>query len=472
MGVINEAPLVSQDQLADVADDRARACWGRDHRVELTVATGLLCFALALRLPAFIDPTAHVDDQFYRLVGAELVRGAVLYADIWDRKPPGIFILAAAISAVSTATWFYYMVATVFAAGTAQVIALICRHWTGRQGSIFAAIVYLVALQTVAGGVGQSSVFYNLFTALGALSILRRRYYWAMLTLGVSLSFKQTAAFECIALGLYTAHKIGWRHIPSLVLCGLTPLIIVCIPVLGHLSEAWQAMFLSSLDRDLPNDATILGRSLDLFRRLIPLSATAFLGLYFSRHHFVAIWLAAALLGVIAVPQLYLHYAIPLLNPLCVASASFLNRRLEGPVSFVGIVGFALMFFTPFDFAKHKARSEQFYEIANLIKRQPGDDLLVYEGPVELYTATDRRYLSPLVFPTHLNFAAEQDVSHLTTTDEMRRILSQRPSIVATTAEPLNDPPNRETREMLSAYLSKCVRLSDGLEVWRCQQSD
>ena len=437
-------------------------------RFELLIFCGLVSLALALRLPAFFDPIAHMDDQFYRLVGTQLLEGADLYVDIWDRKPPGMFYLAALISAIHPEPWFYYLAATLFAAGTAQVIVLICRHCTGWQGSFLAGCAYLVTLQTVAGGFGQSSVFYNLFTVLGVLLILKQRFYIAMFALGTSLAFKQTAIFECIALGLYCATRVDWRRIPLLAASGLIPFVLVCLPLVGHLPEAWHAMVLSSLDRDLPNGPSILGRSLDLFRRLIPLIAGATLGLVFHRQRISAVWLAAALLGVVSVPQLYLHYAIPLLPPLCVACAPFLDRRFIGLAGFAAIVGYALVFFSPLNFGIHKARAAEFNRIAEVIRQQPGDDLLVYEGPTQLYAATGRRNLSPLVFPTHLNAAAEIDVSHLHTSEEMRSILSRRPSVVVTTATPLTDPENTQTRELLRAYLADCTRLEEGLEVWRC----
>ena len=41
-------------------------------------------------------------------------------------------------------------------------------------------------------------------------------------------------------------------------------------------------------------------------------------------------WIVAALVGLFAVPNFYLHYAMPLLVPLCVAASSLPGARLVG----------------------------------------------------------------------------------------------------------------------------------------------
>ena len=53
------------------------------------VALLLLIFALLTRMRDFGNPVAHVDEQYYLLVGDGILHGARLYIDLWDRKPPG-----------------------------------------------------------------------------------------------------------------------------------------------------------------------------------------------------------------------------------------------------------------------------------------------------------------------------------------------------------------------------------------------
>jgi predicted membrane-bound mannosyltransferase len=79
----------------------------------------LLLVALLLRVPLFGDPVIHSDEQFYLLVGDRLLHGAWPYLDIWDRKPPGLFLLYAAIRLVGgLGIVQYQMVASLAAAAT------------------------------------------------------------------------------------------------------------------------------------------------------------------------------------------------------------------------------------------------------------------------------------------------------------------------------------------------------------------
>ncbi|WP_204306798.1 hypothetical protein, partial [Klebsiella pneumoniae] len=66
-----------------------------------------------------------MDDQYFALVGRRLLAGDILYADIWDRKPPLLYLTYAAIARVHASTLAYQLVATAFAAlgayGTARI---------------------------------------------------------------------------------------------------------------------------------------------------------------------------------------------------------------------------------------------------------------------------------------------------------------------------------------------------------------
>ena len=53
---------------------------------------------------------------------------------------------------------------------------------------------------------------------------------------------------------------------------------------------------------------------------------------------FALIWLGAAVLGILSVPNLHLHYALPMLVPLALASAPILARPITGSVGFVTVM--------------------------------------------------------------------------------------------------------------------------------------
>src|SRR3569833_3787129 len=98
---------------------------------ESMVAALLLLVALAVRCVDFGNPVIHVDEQYYLLVGDRLLRGALPYVDIWDRKPIGLFAIFAAIRLLpGDGVLAYQLVATLFAAATAWLVQRGAR-WLG-----------------------------------------------------------------------------------------------------------------------------------------------------------------------------------------------------------------------------------------------------------------------------------------------------------------------------------------------------
>ena len=81
--------------------------------------------------------------------------------------------------------------------------------------------------------------------------------------------------------------------------------------------------------------------------------------------------------------------------------------------------------------------------------------LLVYDGPPQLYMRTGQRFITPLVFPTHLSHLIEKDVSHLSTLGETERALAQRPGAVVMAVTIRNGPVNEETHGLVLAYVGR-----------------
>jgi 4-amino-4-deoxy-L-arabinose transferase-like glycosyltransferase len=58
-----------------------------------------VCFLFAiLRLPSLVEPHWYGDEGIYQVVGRALVSGRVLYKDIWDNKPPLLYIIYAIVN--------------------------------------------------------------------------------------------------------------------------------------------------------------------------------------------------------------------------------------------------------------------------------------------------------------------------------------------------------------------------------------
>jgi hypothetical protein len=175
--------------------------------------------------------------------------------------------------------------------------------------------------------------------------------------------------------------------------------------------------------------------------------------------------LLAAVLGLCAVPNFYIHYAMPLLVPLCVAAAGFLAR--PAGMLWTGVIAaLSLLLAMPFQFANTRASRAAMTEMAKQVRAHIGrGGLLTYDGPSELYPLTGQPFMTPLVFPTHLSHGIEKDVSHLSTLGETKRVLASKPGAVVM-AEPIrNGPVNEETHQLVLAYVGQHCRLIEAIPV-------
>ncbi len=461
---------------------------GRQGRIHSVLATWpaqlLVCLLVAVlsRARLFGDPIYHIDENFYLLVGHQLHNGAQLYADIWDRKPPGLFAIYYLAASFKNAVLAYQLLAMACAALTALLIARMAMRMASPRGALLAATLYLAMTTQFGGAGGQSPMFYNLPMAAAALltgfsrTADVRRLMLAMLLAGAAITIKQVALFEAAFLGLFALYRLHSAGAGKARLAGFALLFaaIGALPTLlamawfagnGTFADYWQAtvmsVFLKQGQIFDPRTSFRMGAMGLLL--LLPLAMTLFALRDGWRDpevrpfcHFVALWLVAALLGVISVPNFYGHYVLPMLVVLAVGSARYLDKELLGLACWLALVGGAVYEFKPWDMQARDQHIRQYEKLASLVRQSgPRSSLLVYKGPVLLYETTGVAAPSPLVFAPHLYDANERNVSRLDTQAEVTRILASRPAVVvAGRAERIINP-NRVTLAAVTSYVAQ-----------------
>ncbi|MDQ2892961.1 MAG: glycosyltransferase family 39 protein, partial [Pseudomonadota bacterium] len=326
----------------------------------------LAILALALRLPDIGNPLIDLDEQFYLLVGDRMLHGAIPYVDIWDRKPVGLFLIYAAARAVGGDSWIgYQLVATAAAALTSGVIALLARRLATGWAGLCAGAVYLVWIELLGGRGGQAPVFYNGLIAGAALltwlAIERPDTRWrhgiaAMLLVGLALQIKPTVVFEGAWFGV--ALLIGaWRrgvrpgalagYALALVGLALAPTVIAYAVYLGigHGDAWWFANVESIFLRITPPGEPIAGRLIGIaLNLLIPAGAACFglARLTSTARWVIGGWLVVAIVGLLAVPPYFNHYALPLIVPIAVLAG--IGMAASRPFAMlVGVTAAALL---------------------------------------------------------------------------------------------------------------------------------
>lgn len=443
----------------------------------------LVGVAVALQAATFGDTNRHADELFYFLVGQRMHDGLLPYVDVWDRKPFGLFLVYYVIAGVSRSVLAYQIAACLAAGLAAWLIAAIVREFASWRGGLFAALAYLLILGPFEGATGQAPDFYNPLIASAALLILRERerlargeltarVYLAMLIGGLAITVKQTSAVEAIWLGLYALWLArGARFLPSLVrtvgafaLIGAAPALAIAAgyALAGHWPEFWHAMVTSNLAKGRSDGEA--HRALGIALAAAPLAGAAIAGLVGRGGRgrpFLTGWIVAALLGFLAVPNFYPHYFLPALVPLAAASGLLFERsRLRLPL-LIGLALYSFLWHAPWRRDWAQASAHSMGELAQLVRAHDGGGgLLVFDGPAYLYALTGKSFLSPLVFPHHLNHAIEADVSHLRTGAEIDRILARRPGVVVMAVLPSNRPVNADSRAKVLAYVRSACRLA------------
>lgn len=462
----------------------------------------LAAVALLLRWSTFGDPNLTADEGFYHAVGLAMHDGALPYVDVWDRKPLGLFLIYWAITGLSAAPMAYQLAASACAVATAWTIGRIVRRWSGPQGSLLAGLVYLLWLTPLFGFGGQSPVFYNLLIALAAEAVLRARRALArgqrsraadgaMLLAGLAITVKTTAVFEGAYFGIVCLAATWESRLPTARVVargliwsalGLAPTMLIALfyAATGHWGEYWHAMVGANLAKGTDWGGSLLRLRL-LWLLLLPLVLVALTGLAVQREGhrgFVAGWLAAAMVGLCAVPNFYPHYALPLLAALCVSMAALLDRRWIGATAFALLAFFALRAEPPLRPGQADRSRANFAALAQAISAHDGGrGLLVYAGPAQLYAMTGHAFPTPLAFETHLSQQAEQNASHLDTIAELRRVLATRPGAVVVPVTVRNGPVIAESWALVNGYArTHCRRiaarhvedwlLADDLVVW------
>lgn len=450
----------------------------------------LLIFALLIRFPTFGEWNYDIDEQFYALVGQGMLDGATLYLDIWDRKPPALYLTYALIGLVSREAVAWQIAATVAAALGAFGINRVARLTTGPIPAIMAAIAYLALLNRFGGGGGQAPVFYNPLMLLGAWSILTRldllhcgridmRVLSGVAAAGLAITFKQSAVFEATFFGLFIVWCLLRSGAPPMKTLGRITLLafVGVLPMaltityygwIGHLPQLWQALVGSNLVRvypDLPERLARLAILLGFIGLPLVFAMFGFTALWIERQRtdivtFLLLWSVVAIGGVAAFPNVYLHYSLPLLPPLCILAARFYARPGVGRIGLGCLVILSLWYGStlnlPMRWKAHKALGPFVDYVA---RETPNKRLLLIGMQSFLYAKIGAKPPSVLAFPPHLYEGAESGVSGIDEVAEMRRILATRPETVILQTPLQVWPLNERNLALVNAYVRNCDKL-------------
>jgi hypothetical protein len=473
-----------------------RAATARLHwlpaNVVFKTAAILALLTIAIRLPEFGNPTYHIDEAFYLLFGAKLNEGLRAYTDIWDRKPFGLFLLYAIISRFGS-VYAYQAAAAVFAWGTALTLFAITSRFVGRWAATAAGGLYLALLGALAGGGGQSPVFYNLFIAVAGLLALKKLLgegnhnarvladFLAMLLCGLALTIKPTALPEGIFLGIVIV-VARWRanrnwldtSIYSLQLCAVavfpTALIMGYFWLDGRLDDYLFATVRSIFQTQPLPMAARLGKASYLAGKLWLVTCVALVGVAvllarglanggraMSVASFVGGWIIAAMMGFSMVPNFYDHYALPVASVLAVAAAAVFDRPRIGRAVAIVAIGQLLLAsgYPTVQLMRHHLAREGYEKATHLIATHASRGcVFVFDATPALYRGFATCASNKYAFPEHISNQREAFAIGADPVAALRKVLADRPAVIVMPITPSLYTANETTRAIVQRYVA------------------
>ena len=310
-------------------------------------------------LPGLIGPS--LDAAVFSVVGERVSQGALPYADIFDHKPPALYLLIALgqLLAGSIGTWkVAWILSVVSVAMTGVVVADTLRQIGWRRAAWAPGGLCVATLASfplaLGGGLSETACVLPAALALRLAAVGPRtpaRLLGAGLLAGVSTAISLQAIPAALAVVVVAAvhddvasRSRGSRTMDAMWIASGTAAVWAGLLLYFGMSDTTLAAFNaivtynSAYQRVAYLDDPVAGEALHALLILAPLALAAALGtvaaLRSSRHRTVGIgavvWLGASLAFVAYQGRLELHYTALLVVPLALLAPAGLTMRLQG----------------------------------------------------------------------------------------------------------------------------------------------
>ena len=371
----------------------------------------LLGIVFVLHIPMFTTPVWDNDETYIATVAEVMSQGGELYVDVFDRKPPLVFLVYQGAFAVTGTTelWGPRILGVVSLAATAGLVAMFARRRYGDRAALYAGIFSALTTATLLPRDAQSANFeVFMLPGIAAAMVLadRKRSGWAGVALGVAACFKQTALTTLLPLAWLAWRDRRWRALVSLGTGTFAPLLVVAV-VFGPRDFVFWVFTGNEGYLDVGGDwGLVLSRMVQMTLwvallnvALVILATTVWRQL--RRDADVWFWLLSGLIGAFAGLRFWGHYYWQVLPPLCVLAASALVGRprviaraalvVTASIA-VGAVAVALL-------DPDVPPAEPWKPIAEYVENntEPGDRIFVWGHVSEVYWASDRLPATQLV---------------------------------------------------------------------------
>lgn len=171
--------------------------------VEDFILISIVFIFFLLRAPSLIEPEWYGDEGIYQVIGLALSKGALLYRDIWDNKPPLLYIYYAFVNGD---LFLIKSLSLMFGAAAVVVFFYLARHLFGKKllPTIVSTALFAVffGAPVLEGNVANAENF-MLFPILLALLLITKLTYKSRAILPITSGLLLSVAFLTKIVALF-----------------------------------------------------------------------------------------------------------------------------------------------------------------------------------------------------------------------------------------------------------------------------
>lgn len=326
-----------------------------------------------LRLPSLFEPYWYGDEGIYQVLGMGIKSGKLLYRDIFDNKPPLLYVLYSFFNGgqfgvrvlnllfgVISILIFFFLTKKMFKSDKASYVST----------SIFALSLAIPAFEGNIANAENFMIPITLFVGLILYLIISNAnkkairkntlLFLAGIGLGISFLFKIVAIFDFAAFFLFlafsdptfklhTAKKISsiislFRKLSSFVLGFILPIAITALIFLlsGAFQDFTRATFFSNVGYVGYGNKFIIPQGLLIFKLLLLGAFTLFI--LWKKEKltlpgiFVYLWLGFSIFNAFFSQRPYTHYLLTLVPAFCLLLAFAIANKKWQRFSFVLVI--------------------------------------------------------------------------------------------------------------------------------------
>lgn len=305
--------------------EKTKECW---------FLIGLSLIFFSLRFPSLFEPYWYGDEGIYHVIGDAMNKGKLLYRDIWDNKPPLLYVIYAIFKSDQFYIRAFSLISGLLALFSFYALA---KHLIADKEKIlfFITVVFGLFFATpfIEGNIANSENFMLFPIILAGLLIYKRQsLFIAGLLLSVAFLLKAVAVFDVAAFGLFLLfYLVDEKKDIKNITTSITPVALgFLLPIiLASGFFLFHGAFTDVLNATLRQNVGYVGYG---NKFLIPqgflilklMLLFSFCGVLFLKRHlfgkqhvFVLLWFAFSLFNAFFSGRPYTHYVLTLLPSLC-----------------------------------------------------------------------------------------------------------------------------------------------------------